>query len=100
MAQTTFSIRMDSNLKKNFSEICEAIGMNMSVAINIFAHAVVDKRKIPFEVTAPNNDKLLFMETLQEIRNTARNANVANMSLNKINDIIKQTRLKKKKKNA
>lgn len=100
MAQSTFSIRMDSNLKKNFSEICESIGMNMSVAINIFANAVVDKRKIPFEVTAPSNDRVLFMETLQEMRDEARKTKKKNLSLDEINKIINKARLEKRAKNA
>lgn len=100
MAQSTFSIRMDSTLKKNFADICESIGMNMSVAINIFANAVVDKRKIPFEVSAPSNDKILFMETLQEIRNEAKNIKNRKMSLDDINEIIKKTRQEKVIKNA
>lgn len=97
MAQSTFSIRMDSNLKKNFAEICESIGMNMSVAINIFANAVVDKRKIPFEVEAPSNDKIHFMEVLQELRDEAKNSKKSNMNLEEINKIISQTRAKKRR---
>lgn len=97
MTQSTLSIKMDSKLKKNFSEICESIGMNMSVAINIFANAVVDKRKIPFEVTAPSNDKVLFMETLQEMRDEARKTRKKKLSLDEINKIINKTRLAKRR---
>lgn len=100
MAQSTFSIRMDSTLKRNFAEICESIGMNMSVAINIFANAVVDKRKIPFEVAAPSNNKVLFMETLQELRAEAKNSKKGSMNLNEINNIISKARANKKVKHA
>ena len=37
MAQTSISIRMDAELKKNFETFCGAVGMNMSTAINMFA---------------------------------------------------------------
>lgn len=100
MTQSTFSVRMDPALKKNFADICESIGMNMSVAINIFANAVVDKRKIPFEVSAPSNNRILFMETLQEMRKEAKNIKNRNMSLDDINDIIRKTRQEKIIKNA
>lgn len=50
MAQTTFSIRMDNDLKKDFDKLCEEFGMSMSTAINVFARAVVRERRIPFEL--------------------------------------------------
>lgn len=52
MAQATFSIRMDDELKKNFDMMCNDFGMSMSTAITLFAKAVVRERKIPFEITA------------------------------------------------
>ena len=54
MAQTTFSIRMDSDLKKDFDKLCEEFGMSMSTAINVFARAVVRERRIPFELRSPH----------------------------------------------
>ena len=52
MAQATFSVRMDDNLKKDFDSLCSDFGMSMSTAITVFAKAVVRERKIPFEITA------------------------------------------------
>ena len=52
MAQTTFSIRMDENLKKQFDALCSEFGMNMSTAFTIFAKTVVRKREIPFKISA------------------------------------------------
>ena len=52
MPQTTFSIRMDSDLKKNFDKLCEEFGMSMTTAINVFARAVVREKRIPFEVSS------------------------------------------------
>ena len=56
MAQATFSVRMDENLKRQFDSLCAAFGMNASTAINVFARAVVRERKIPFEIAAPMQD--------------------------------------------
>lgn len=53
MAQATFSVRMDENLKVQFDALCTESGMNMSTAINIFAKTVVRERRIPFEITSP-----------------------------------------------
>ena len=52
MAQATFSIRMDEELKRQFDVLCAEFGMNATTAFNIFARAVVKERKIPFEIKA------------------------------------------------
>ena len=98
MAQAVFSVRMEKGLKERFADICESIGMNMSTAINIFANAVVDKRKIPFEVEAPTNDNIKFMETINAMRNEVKKKNIKEMSLDEINTIISDTRKKRKQK--
>jgi DNA-damage-inducible protein J len=55
MAQTTLSIRMDENVKKQFDAFCTNVGMNTSVAINLFAKAVLRERRIPFEIALPDD---------------------------------------------
>ena len=55
MAQTSISIRMDSDLKQQFEEFCAAIGMNMTTAFNVFAKTAVREQKIPFEISAKND---------------------------------------------
>lgn len=98
MAQAVFSVRMEKGLKDKFADICESIGMNMSTAINIFANTVVDKRKIPFDVEAPTNDNIKFMETINTMRNEVKKKNIKEMSLDEINTIISDTRKKRKQK--
>lgn len=51
MAQTTLSVRMDEQVKKQFDDFCNEVGLNASVAVNIFAKAVLRERKIPFEIS-------------------------------------------------
>ena len=41
MSQSAFSVRMESQLKNEFSLICEDFGMPVSTAITLFAKAVV-----------------------------------------------------------
>ena len=97
MAQATFSVRMDKNLKDQFADICESIGMNMSTAINIFANAVVDKRRIPFDVEVPTNNNVRFMEIINSMRSEIQNKNMKELSLDEINAIITDTRKREKK---
>ncbi len=54
MAQTTFTVRMDADTKREFSELCANIGLTMSTAFSIFAKKSVSEQRIPFELTANN----------------------------------------------
>jgi DNA-damage-inducible protein J len=47
---------MDAGLKKQFDAFCAEVGMNASVAINLFAKAVLREKRIPFEIAAPSSD--------------------------------------------
>ncbi len=51
MAQTSVNIRMDDNLKQQFNNLCDELGLSMSTAINIFAKTMVRQHGIPFEVS-------------------------------------------------
>jgi len=51
MSQTTFSVRMDAEVKKQLDAFCEAVGMSASTAFNLFARAVLREKRLPFEVT-------------------------------------------------
>ncbi|MCL1824290.1 MAG: type II toxin-antitoxin system RelB/DinJ family antitoxin [Oscillospiraceae bacterium] len=51
MAQTTFSVRMDTEIKKQLDDFCANVGMNTTTAFNLFARAVLREKRLPFEVT-------------------------------------------------
>ncbi len=93
MPQSTFSIRMDSALKKEFDELCNDFGMNATTAFNIFARAVVRERKIPFEITS--NLSKDAKSAANELRKEAIINGTSDMSLEEINQEIKNTREKK-----
>ena len=50
MSQATLSIRINSDDKKVFENFCEQVGMNVSVAVNMFVKAVIREKKLPFEI--------------------------------------------------
>ena len=87
MSQTTYSIRMDSDLKKDFHSICDEFGMSSTTAINIFAKAVVRERRIPFEISADRG-----MDALRALRASAKRNGIADMSLDEINEEIREAR--------
>lgn len=55
MAQTTFTIRMDEDVKKEFNALCENIGLTMTTAFCVFAKKAISEQRIPFDLTA-NSD--------------------------------------------
>jgi addiction module RelB/DinJ family antitoxin len=51
MATTTFSVRMDSEVKEQLDAFCSAVGMNTTAIINLFARKVIQEQRIPFEIS-------------------------------------------------
>ena len=51
MAQTTFSVRMDAEIKQQLDNFCADVGMNTTTAFNLFARAVLREKRLPFDVT-------------------------------------------------
>lgn len=93
MAQSTFSIRMDENLKRQFDALCNDFGMNASTAFNIFARAVVRERKIPFEIQASaplslEDGRRAFLA----LRTEAQKRGLQELTLADINEEINQAR--------
>ena len=41
---------MDADVKKQFDEFCSQVGMNTTVALNMFVRAVLRERRLPFDV--------------------------------------------------
>jgi len=48
---STFSVRMDQDVKHQFDAFCADVGMTASTAINMFVRVVVRTQKLPFEVS-------------------------------------------------
>ena len=89
MAVATFSVRMDEKLKKELDELCAQFGMNTSVAINIFARAVVRERRIPFEISASSDTGI---RAFQSLRQQAAANGLQDLSLREINREIAKSR--------
>jgi len=48
-------IQMDSNVKRQLDKFCAEVGMSTAVAFNMFAHAVLREKRLPFEVTTESD---------------------------------------------
>ena len=69
MKDTKITARMDPELKNEAEELLAGMGLNFSVWINIATKALVNERKIPFEVKASpfySNENMNVLKTRYE----------------------------------
>ena len=60
MATTPTKIKIDSNLKKEAVDLFNELGLDITMAINIFLHQCVLRGGIPFAIEIPRyNEKVL-----------------------------------------
>ena len=75
MGQTAFTVRMDTEVKKRFDELCKDFGMSANTAFNMFARAVIKQERIPFEVESEKQAKLQrAWEAIERMRASVANA--------------------------
>ncbi len=98
MAQATMTIRTDSKVKAEFTNLCEQFGMSANTAMNIFMRAVMESRSIPFTIRVGAkdnaNERLRTMLALNAGRR--RSGNEPEISLDEINAEIAAYRAEKK----
>ena len=70
MAQTNINIRIDANRKKEFEEFCEAVGLTMTAAFNIFIQRTLRDYQIPFDIGAemPNAETKEAIKEVQRMK--------------------------------
>lgn len=51
MSTTAISIRLDSDIKKQFDKLCKEFGISTNAAFNLFARTVVREKAIPFAIS-------------------------------------------------
>ena len=66
---TTFSVRMDSDLKKQAEALYGEIGMNLTTAINVFLRQSLRVGGLPFEarVNRQNQETIVAMAEAERI---------------------------------
>lgn len=64
MESTNLNIRTDKEVKKAAEEIFEALGLNMTTAINMFLRRTIMEKGIPFDVklNIPNSETASAIE--------------------------------------
>jgi len=94
MAQSAVTIRIDSDIKSQFDELCNQFGMSVNTAFNIFVKAVVRSRSIPFTIRGSQTALDLFMQQ----RKAVESCQEPEMSLEEINAEIRAAREERRKK--
>ena len=92
MTTTALSVRMDKKLKDDFEKTCRSFGISMTAAINLFATAVVNEGRIPFEIRGKSMTGTEALANFESMRIQAQTANPDGMSLEDINALIAESR--------
>ena len=98
MGQTAFTVRMDSDIKKKFDDLCKDFGMSANTAVNMFARAVIKQERLPFDVESEKQAKLQrAWEAVERMHTTAVANGIADMSMEEIDEEIRQYREERRK---
>lgn len=84
MAQATLTARIDSIDKKNFEAFCSTVGLTVSSAINLYVKAVLQKQKLPFEISA---DPFYNEENLNMLRQSIKQAQSGQLASHELIEI-------------
>jgi len=96
MSQVSMTVRMDSQLKKMFDALCVEFGMSSNTAINIFARAVVQRRRIPFEIKAERETS--YSESyaaFRKMRERAERGETPDLTIEEIDEEIRKARIER-----
>lgn len=98
MSQTTVSIRVDSNLKRRFDVLCDEFGLSNTAALMLFIKTVVRECRIPFEIKTDSieESRKKALLAFEQMREDVAAAGVQEMSLDEINELIREVRYGRK----
>ena len=98
MAQSAVTVRIDSEMKSQFDELCEQFGMSANTAFNIFVKAVVRSRSIPFTIRGNRTETPNALDLFLKQRQVAEASQEPEMTLDEINAEIRAAREERRKK--
>ena len=103
MAQTSMTVRLDNKQKAIFDELCAQFGMSANTAINIFVKAVIRSKSIPFSIQAKEEEDEVTAKakaTFKELRAKAERGETPELTLDEINEEIREVRQLRKERNG
>ena len=75
MATTPTQIRIDADIKKQATDLFNALGLDMSNAVNLFLHQCVLRGGLPFSVEMPRYNQRT-LDAMNEARRISRDPDV------------------------
>ncbi|MBQ0104209.1 MAG: type II toxin-antitoxin system RelB/DinJ family antitoxin [Prevotellaceae bacterium] len=97
MAQSAMTVRLDSQMKSRFDELCVKFGMSANTAINVFVNAVVRTQSIPFSIATNETPGERALRAFEHARQSI-DYNEPEMTLDEINEEIRLARAERKAK--
>ena len=91
MAQSAVTVRIDSEIKSKFDELCKQFGMSANTAFNVFVNAVVMHKKIPFEISTPSYEDNVLRD-FHEFRKQIAASDSPELTMEEINEEIRLAR--------
>ena len=98
MAQSAVTVRIDSEMKSKFDELCSQFGMSANTAFNIFVNAVVRSRSIPFPIRGSKAETPNAVDLFLQQRRMVENSQEPELTLDEINAEIRAAREERRKK--
>lgn len=81
---TTLTVRLDRELKRQAELICDEMGLSMSAAMTIFLKRLVRDRGIPFRVSA--GDHFYSEENIKHLREAAVSMEAGNYVVHELSE--------------
>lgn len=98
MAQSAVTVRLESDMKSQFDELCEQFGMSANTAFNIFVKAVIRSRSIPFVIRGNQTETPSALDLFMQQRRAAEASQEPELTLDEINAEIRAAREERRKK--
>lgn len=82
---------MDKNLKLQVEALLDDMGLNMSTAVNLFAKAIVNQRRIPFDIVASDNveidDEFYSESNIKYLKEAAARMDAGHFSVHELIEV-------------
>lgn len=98
MAQSAVTVRIDSEMKSQFDELCEQFVMSANTAFNIFVKAVIRSCSIPCTIRGSRTETPNALDLFMQQRRAAEASQEPEMTLDEINAEIRAAREEHRKK--
>lgn len=86
--QNQTTIRTDTQVKKQFGEICKDFGMSANTLLNVFMKTVIRERRIPFEITLADHDEIPNETTAKALDDVRRHKGVEKVDLRNFDSFV------------